>query len=178
MTKYLVNRRSWFPTLGLVEPGTPVEWDGLPGTNLDPTDDAGEKAKKEAARVRAATAAAQQAAQQMADGFRTALASAYEPPESSFAEQGTAEAPEARRAKSGVLKPAEQVPEGDAPGPSPSVGGEVPPDTSTFVPAGIVTNPQPAATVPAPTPPDDGDEDDEPPPPRRRRRAAEPSEEQ
>jgi len=185
VTKYIVNRRSWFPGLNLVEPGTPVEWDGLPGTNLDPVDDAGKKAKEEAARIRQASAAAVQAAQQIATSFQAATVAGFQPPETSFAAQATAEAPEAGRAKSGVLVPREQVPEGDTPGPSPSTGKDVPPDTTTFVPAGIVTTPgagttppEPTATMPAAEPADGDDEEDEPaPPPRRRRKSPEAGEE-
>lgn len=159
MTKYTVNRRSWFPDLGLVEAGTPVEWDGMPGFNLEAVDKQGEEAKKEAARVRAAQAATQQAAQQLATSFQQASVAAFRPAETSFAAEATVEAPEARRDKSGVLRPADQVPEGDQPGPSPSTGGDLPPDTSTFVQAGVVR--QPAE-----------EEDDEPPPRRRSRKAA------
>jgi hypothetical protein len=159
MTKYVVNKRSWFPNLGLVEPGAPIEWDGLPGVNLDAVDDEGEKAKEEAARVRQATAAAQQAAQQLATSFQAASVATFRPAESGFAAEGTVEAPEARRDKSGVLRPADQVPEGDSPGPSPSTGSDIPPDSSTFAPAGVVR--QPAAE-------EDGDE----PAPRRRGRKA------
>jgi len=160
MTQYVVNKRSWFPDLGLVEPGTPVEWDGLPGTNLDATDEQGMQAKQEAARVRQATAAAQQAAQQLATSFQAASVAAFKPAESSFAAEATAEAPEARRDKSGVLRPADQVPEGDQPGPSPSTGGDIPPDSSTFAPVGVVRQPVAA------------EEDDEPAPRRRSRKAA------
>jgi hypothetical protein len=160
MTKYIVNKRSWFPDLGLAEAGTPVEWDGMPGTNLDATDDAGKKAKEEAARVRQATAAAQRAAQQLATSFQAASVATFRPAESGFAAEATVEAPEARRDKSGVLRPADQVPEGDQPGPSPSTGSDIPPDSSTFVQAGVVRQPAPAEA--------DGDE----PAPRRRARKA------
>jgi hypothetical protein len=162
MTKYIVNKRSWFPDLGLAEAGTPVEWDGMPGTNLDATDQQGEEAKAEAARVRQATAAAQQAAQQLATSFQQASVAVFKPAESSFAAQGTVEAPEARRDKSGVLRPADQVPEGDAPGPSPSTGSDIPPGSSTFAPAGVVRQPVAAE--------EDGDE---PAPKRRSRRQSE-----
>jgi hypothetical protein len=159
MAKYTVNRRSWFPDLGLIEPGTPVEWDGMPGTNLDATDKSGEEAKAEVARIRQASAAAAEAARQLAAGFQQASVAAYRPAESGFAAQGTAEAPEAARDKSGVLRPADQVPEGDAPGPSPSTGSDIPPDSSTFVQAGVVRQP----TAP---------EEEEPAPRRRSRKAA------
>jgi hypothetical protein len=161
MTKYVVNRRSWFPDLGLAEAGTPVEWDGLPGANLDATDDAGKKAKEEASRVRQATAAAQQAAQQLATSFQAATVATFRPAETSFASEGTVEAPEARRDKSGVLRPADQVPEGDTPGPSPSTGSDIPPDSSTFAPAGVVSQPTAAE-----------EDEDEPAPRRRSRKAA------
>jgi hypothetical protein len=163
MPTYTVNRRSWFPGLGLVEAGTPIEYDGMPGTNLDATDSSGEKAKEEAARLRQATAAAQQAARQLAQSFQQASAEAFRPPESSFktGEDVTLEAPEARMSKSGVLKPADQVPEGDTPGPAPSLGGDIPPDSTTFVPAGVVS--QPTAE----------DEDEPAPKPRSRRKPAE-----
>jgi type II secretory pathway pseudopilin PulG len=168
MPTYTVNRRSWFPDLGLVEPGVKVNWDGLPGTNLDAVDDEGKQAKEEAARVRRATAAAQQAAQQLATSFQQATVAGFQPAETSFAAQATVEAPEARRDKSGVLRPADQVPEGDTPGPSPSTGSDIPPDSSTFAPAGVVSQPAPA----------EEDEDEPAPKPRRRKPAAEPTEEE
>jgi hypothetical protein len=163
MPTYRVNRRSWFPGLGLVEPGVELEYDGMPGTNLDSTDDAGKQAKEEAARLRQATAAAQQAARQLADGFRQASTEAFRPPESSFksGEDVTLEAPDARMGKSGALLPADQVPEGDLPGPPPSLGGDIPPDSTTFVPAGVVS--QPTAE----------DEDEPAPKPRSRRKPSE-----
>lgn len=160
MPKYRVTRRSWFADLGLVEPGVEVNWDGRPGTNLEAVDDEGKKAKEEAARLAQGVAFANQAGDQIGRAIHNAMASGFQPASSSFAAVPTVDAPDARVSKSGVVRPADQVPAGDTPGPSPSTGQELPPDTSTFVPAGVVSQP----TAPA-------DEEEAPASAPRRRRS-------
>jgi hypothetical protein len=166
MTQFRVTRRSWFAGLGVVEPGVVVNYDGRPGSNLEAIDKAGEDAKKEAGRMAEATRFAREAAAGMAVALQDSLAGGYTPPESVFAAVPTVEAPDARRSKSGVLRQADQVPEGDEPGPSPSLGGDLPPGTTTFATA--VPPPQPAASLAA---------DEEPAPRRRSRKPAEQPEE-
>ncbi len=38
MAQYRVRERSFFQGRGIVEPGEIVEWDGQPGSNLEPVD--------------------------------------------------------------------------------------------------------------------------------------------
>jgi hypothetical protein len=169
MAQFRVTRRSWFADLGVVEPDVIVTYDGRPGSNLEPIDEAGKKAKEEAARMGEATRFAREAAAGMAVALQDSLAGGYTPPKSVFAPEPSVEAPDARRSKSGVLRPADQVTEGDDPGPSPSLGGDLPPDTTTFVVAGVPSKTS-GAVAPAA-------EDEEPAPRRRSRKPAEQPEE-